>query len=47
MLIEHRIHDVDEAFVTGEEAVPAGEQITLQPPLTHVFAQDLQYTPIS
>src|SRR5213594_660355 len=36
MLIEHRIHDVDEAFVTGEEAVPAGEQITLQPPLTHM-----------
>jgi hypothetical protein len=33
VLVEHRIHDVDEGLVAGEEAVAAGEQIALQPAL--------------
>src|SRR5690606_40510063 len=33
MLIDHRIHDVDEGLVTGEQAMPPGQQVTLQPPL--------------
>ena len=39
MLVEHRIDDVDEGFVAGEEAVPAGEQIAFEPALAHVFAE--------
>src|SRR5690349_21221127 len=41
VLIEHRIDDVNECFVAGEEAVPAGQQITLEPSLTLVLAQHL------
>ena len=43
MLIEHRIHDVDKALVAGEEPMTAGEQITLQPALTHVLTQFLHH----
>jgi hypothetical protein len=39
MLIEHRVDDVDERLVAIHEAVPAGEQVSLQPPLALVFAQ--------
>ena len=46
MLIEHRIHDVDEALIAREESVAASEQITLQPTLTHVLAQDLHHAPV-
>ena len=40
VLVEHRIDDVDEGFVAGEEAVPAGEQIAFEPALAHVLAED-------
>ena len=33
VLVEHRVDDVDEGFVAGEQAVPAGQQVTLQPTL--------------
>ena len=39
MLIEHRIHDVDERFVTREKAVTPGKQITFEPTLAHVLAE--------
>ena len=39
VLIEHRVDDVDERFVAGEEAVASGEQIAFQPALAHVLAQ--------
>src|SRR5438477_1577954 len=41
MLIEHGIRDVDKGLIAGEEPMTAGEQITLQPALTHVLTQDL------
>jgi hypothetical protein len=40
VLVEHRIHDVDECFVAGEKTVPAGEQIAFQPALAGVLGQD-------
>ena len=46
MLVEHRVHNVDERFVAGEEAVPAGEQVALQPALAHVFAEHLHYAAV-
>src|SRR5215208_7025260 len=33
VLVEHGIYDVDEGFVAGEWAMPAGEQISFQPAL--------------
>ena len=43
MLIEHRVHDMNEAFVAGEKTVTSGEQISLQPALAQMFAQDLHH----
>ena len=39
MLVEHRVHDVDERFVRGEQTVPAGEKIALQPTLAGCLAE--------
>ena len=39
VLIEHRIDDVDERLVTGEEPVPPGQQIAFQPALALVLAR--------
>ncbi len=39
VLIEHRIDDVYEGFVAGEEAVAAGQQIAFEPAFAHVFAE--------
>ena len=36
VLVEHRIDDVDECLVAGEQAVSAGEQITFEPALAQV-----------
>src|SRR6185436_21035803 len=33
VLVEHRIDDVDESLIAGEESVPTGEQIALEPAL--------------
>ena len=41
VLIEHRIDDVDEGLVAGEQAVASGEQIAFEPALAHVLAQHL------
>ena len=41
VLVEHRVDDVDERLVAGEEAVPAGQQIALQPALALVLAEHL------
>src|SRR5690606_10574522 len=37
----HRVDDVDERLVAREEAVPAGQQIALEPALAGVFGEDL------
>src|SRR5262249_20414057 len=39
VLIEHRIDDVDERFITGEKTMPAGQEIALEPALTLVLAE--------
>ncbi len=43
VLVEHRVDDVDEGFVAGEETMPAGEQVAFQPALAQVLAQDLHH----
>jgi len=37
---------VDERLVTGEEAVPAGQQVSLQPALAEVFGENLHDPPV-
>ena len=39
VLVEHRVDDVDERLVAVEEAVPAGEQVALEPALAQVLAR--------
>ena len=39
VLVEHRIHDVDERLVAVEQPMPAGEQIAFEPAFALVFAQ--------
>src|SRR6266550_3251913 len=46
MLVKHRIHDMNEGLIAREEPVTAGEQITLQPSLTHVLAQHFHHAAI-
>src|SRR5262245_61684436 len=46
VLIEHRVDDVDEGFIAREEAVPAGQQIALQPTLALVFTEHLHHAAI-
>ena len=41
VLIEHRVDDVDERLVAGEQAVAAGEQVSFKPALAQVLAQHL------
>ena len=41
VLVEHRVDDVDERLVAGEEAVPAGQQIAFEPALALVLAEHL------
>ena len=41
MLIEHRVDDVDECLVARKKPVAAGEQISFEPTLAEVLAQDL------
>ena len=43
VLVEHRVDDVDERLVAGEEAVPAGQQIALEPALALVLAEHLHH----
>ena len=46
MLVEHRVDDVNERFVAGEEAVPAGQQIAFQPALALVFAEHFHHAAV-
>jgi len=39
VLVEHRVNDVDEGFVTIEQAVPSGEQIAFKPAFALMLAQ--------
>jgi hypothetical protein len=41
VLVEHRVDDVDERLVAGEQAVPPGEQVPLEEPLADVLGQQL------
>src|SRR4051794_17523876 len=41
MLVEHRIDNVDERFIAGEESMPTREQVSFQPPLTLMLAEHL------
>ena len=41
VLIEHRIDDVDEGLVAGEQAMASGEQISFEPALAQMLAQHL------
>ena len=43
VLVEHRVDDVDEGLVAVEEAVPAGEQVALEPALAQVLGQHLHH----
>ena len=43
MLVEHRVDDVDERLVAAEQAVPAGQQVALEPALAGVLGQDLHH----
>ena len=42
VLVEHRIDDVDERLVGGEESVAAGEQIAFKPAFQRVLREHLQ-----
>ena len=46
MLVEHRVDDVDERLVGGEDAVAAREEVPLQPTLTGVLAQHLHHSAV-
>jgi hypothetical protein len=46
VLVEHRVDDVDEGLVAVEEAVAAGQQVALQPPLAEVLGQDLHHASV-
>src|SRR5215471_4107771 len=46
VLVEHRIDNVDESLVTIENAVPAGQQVSLEPSLALVLAQHLHHSTI-
>ena len=41
MLIEHRVDDVDERLVAGEDPVPAAEEVALEHALAHVLGEHL------
>src|SRR5262249_38166822 len=46
VLVEHRVDDVDERLIAGEEAVPAGEQVALQPALALMLAEYFHYATV-
>src|SRR5690348_1691964 len=46
MLIEHGVHDVNKSLIAGKEAMPTSKEITFEPALAHVFAQDFHYAAI-
>ena len=46
VLVEHRVDDVDERLVAVEEAVPARQQVALEPALAQVLGQDLHHSAV-
>ena len=46
VLVEHRVDDVDERLVAVEEAVPARQQIALEPALAEVLGEDLHHSTV-
>src|SRR5207247_1997614 len=46
MLVEHRVDDVDEGLVAVEQAVPAGQEVALEPALAEMLRQDLEDAPV-
>ncbi len=46
MLVEHRINDMDERFVTVEESVTTCQKVAFKPALTEVLAQNLHHPAI-
>ena len=46
VLVEHRVDDVDERLVAGEEPVPAREQVALEPALAEVLGEDLHHAAV-
>ena len=46
VLVEHRVDDVDEGLVAVEEAVPAGQQVALEPALAEVLGEHLHHAPV-
>ena len=46
VLVEHRVDDVDERLVAVEQAVPAGQQVALEPALALMLGQHLHHPPV-
>ena len=46
VLVEHRVDDVDERLVAVEEAVPAGQQVALEPALAEVLGEHLDHAAV-
>ena len=46
VLVEHRVHDVDESLIARKEAVPAGQEIALEPTLALVLREHLHHAPV-
>ena len=46
VLVDHRVDDVDEGLVAGEEAVAAGEQVAFQPALALVLGEHLHHAAV-
>src|ERR1035438_1893774 len=43
VLVEHRVHDVDEGLVAVEEPMATAEKVALQPTLTLMFGKYLHH----
>src|SRR5260370_9223937 len=46
VLIEHRVHDVNESLVAGEKSVTSGEEIAFEPALAEMFAENFHHAAI-
>src|SRR3954464_12844032 len=46
MLVEHRVDDVDESLVAVEEAVPARQEVALEPALAEMLRQDFHHASV-
>ncbi|KAG1237670.1 hypothetical protein G6F68_018799 [Rhizopus microsporus] len=45
MLVEHRVNDVDECLIGGEQAMPTRQHIAFQPAFQCLFTQDFHDAP--